>query len=537
MPGPDPVSAVPGPCVFGAGRLLPLIDVLTAEIAGVREADDIEHVHRMRVASRRLRAALPLFANCFPEKEYRFWLREIKKITRALGAARDTDVQIAFLKKYLKSQAGPAPHDTPVKSTENTLHAGDPLGALLARLQKQRGTFQKQVIAVLDELEHSQVLPSLRAACAPPPETGKRRKRERYAGILPVAAGRIGRRLQAVHRYEPFVHNPDAVFEHHALRIAAKKLRYTLEAYAPLYRRDLARPIARIKRLQDLLGDIHDCDVWIEQMSLAIVRQRGRRHPGTGAAGASISAVAPFRRLLANREKRRARLYREFVRYWDTLARNSFWENLSSAALTGQRSAFSSRRSLPGKEEREAFLRLAAVAPDHVAHSRTVTALALRLFDDLAPLHGLSRRDRTLLSYAATVHDIGWIHGQAGHQKESAGMILASPSLPVPVREQGIIALAAGLHGGKMQARPDGLFTLLVPADQKRVRTLAALLRVADGLDYLHAGSVSGLHCTIRATEVLCTLTGTGDTATEKARATRKSDLFTEVFGKTLVIA
>ncbi len=116
-------------------------------------------------------------------------------------------------------------------------------------------------------------------------------------------------------------------------------------------------------------------------------------------------------------------------------------------------------------------------------------------------------------------------------------MILASPSLPVPVREQGIIALAAGLHGGKMQARPDGLFTLLVPADQKRVRTLAALLRVADGLDYLHAGSVSGLHCTIRATEVLCTLTGTGDTATEKARATRKSDLFTEVFGKTLVIA
>ena len=540
MPGPDPISAVPGPCVFGAGRLLPLIDILTTEIAGVREADDIEHVHRMRVASRRLRAALPLFAGCFPEKEYRLWLREIKKITRALGAARDTDVQIAFLKKYLKSQAGPIPREAPVKTGESTSHSRDrnPLGALLARLQKQRGIFQKQVIAVLDELEHSQVLLSLRAACAtPPPEPGKRRKRERYAGILPVAAGRIGRRLQAVHRYEPFVHNPDAVFEHHALRIAAKKLRYTLEAYAPLYRRNLARPIARIKRLQDLLGEIHDCDVWIEQMSLAIVRQRGRRHPDMGESGASVSAVAPFRRLLANREKRRAFLYRQFVRYWDALVRNGFWEDLPAAALTGQRSVFANRRSLPAKEEREAFLRFAAVAPDHVAHSRTVTTLALRLFDDLAPLHGLSRRDRTLLSYAATVHDIGWIHGQAGHQKESAGMILASPGLPVPVREQGIIALIAGLHGGKMQARPDGLFTLLVPADQKRVRTLAALLRVADGLDYLHAGSVSGLHCAIRATEVLCTLTGTGDTATEKARATRKSDLFTEVFGKTLVIA
>ena len=334
----------------------------------------------MRVASRRLRAALPLFADCFPEKEYRLWLREIKKITRALGAARDTDVQIAFLKKYLKSQAGPVPHDAPVKAPENTSHTGDFLGTLLARLQKQRGAFQKQVTAVLDELEHSQVLPSLRKACAPPAEPAKRRKCERYAGILPVAAGRIGKRLQAISRYEPFVHNPDAVFEHHALRIAAKKLRYTLEAYAPLYRRDLARPIARIKKIQDLLGEIHDCDVWIEQMSLAIVRQRGRatrvrarpghpylpwphsggcwptaRNAGPGCTG-SLSGT------------------------WDTIVRNGFWENLSSAALTGQRSAFSGRRSLPAKEEREAFLRLAAVAPDHVAHSRTVTALALRLF-------------------------------------------------------------------------------------------------------------------------------------------------------------
>ncbi|MFZ0181525.1 MAG: CHAD domain-containing protein [Methanoregula sp.] len=536
MPGPEPAAAVPGPCIFGTGRLLPLIDVLSAEIAGVREDDDIEHVHRMRVASRRLRAALPLFAECFPEKEYRLWLREIKKITRALGAARDTDVQIAFLKKYLKSQAAPIPQNVPVKNPEDTSHSGDPLGTLLARLQKQRGILQKKVIAVLDELEHSQVLPSLRAACAPPTEIGKRKKRERYAGVLPVAAGRVGRRLQAIHQYEPFVHNPDAVFEHHALRIAAKKLRYTLEAYAPLYRRSLARPIARIKRLQDLLGDIHDCDVWIEQMSLAIVRQRSRRHPDAGEGGPSVSAVAPFRRLLVNREKRRARLYRQFVRYWDGLVRTGFWKILSSAALTGQRSAFSSRRSLPAKEEREAFLRLAAVAPDHLAHSRTVMALALRLFDQLAPLHGLSRRDRTLLSYAATVHDIGWLHGQAGHQKKSAEMILASPGLPVPVREQGIVALVAGLHGGKMQARPDGFFTILVPADKKRVRALAALLRVADGLDYLHAANVTGLSCTVRAADVLCTLTCAGDAATEKARATRKSDLFAEVFGKPLVI-
>ena len=65
----------------------------------------------MRVASRRLRAALPLFSSCFPEKDFRHWMHEIKSVTRALGEARDTDVQIAFLKKYLKAQAVPVPAD------------------------------------------------------------------------------------------------------------------------------------------------------------------------------------------------------------------------------------------------------------------------------------------------------------------------------------------------------------------------------------------------------------------------------------------
>ncbi len=95
------------------------------------------------------------------------------------------------------------------------------------------------------------------------------------------------------------MHNPDAVYEHHALRIAAKKLRYTLETYAPLYRRGFTKPIARIKKVQDLLGDIHDCDVWIEQMTMAIIKQHTRRHPVGTLPGAAISAVAPLRRLLS----------------------------------------------------------------------------------------------------------------------------------------------------------------------------------------------------------------------------------------------
>ena len=178
------------------------------------------------------------------------------------------------------------------------------------------------------------------------------------------------------------------------------------------------------------------------------------------------------------------------------------------------------------------FLRRRPITKPTAAPSRRLPS---GLFDELAPLHGLSRRDRTLLSLAAIVHDIGWTFGQAGHQKKSAELVFSCADLPVPVREQGIIALVAGLHGGN--APPGGFFFLLPPADRRRVRILASLLRVADGLDYLHAGSVTGIHCTIRETDVHCTLTCTSDTATEKARALKKSDLFRDVFGKTLVIA
>ncbi|MEN6396867.1 MAG: CHAD domain-containing protein, partial [Methanoregula sp.] len=462
-------------------------------------------------------------------------MREIKKITRALGAARDTDVQVAFLKKYLKAQAVPVPKDKP-GPVPAPAGVQDPVAAYLQKLQKRRKVLQQEVIAELDEFLGKQVLTGIRAACPVPSAAGRRRRRERYAGILPVAADRIGRCLSGLDRYEPFVHNPDAVFEHHAMRIAAKKLRYTLETYAPLYRRNLVKPIAQVKKLQELLGDIHDCDVWIEQMTVAITRQRSHRHPLKDPAGATVSAVAPLRQLLVNRERQRARLYRQYVRSWETLVRTGFRDGLMSAVLNGQKTAFSHRSTSSDAEEHEAFEHLARLAPEQADHSHTVAALALRLFDELAPLHGLLPRDRTLLLYAADVHDIGWAFGQVDHQKKSAELVLSCGDLPVPVREQGIIALIAGLHGGSDRFRPTGFWHLLSLDDKNRVKILAALLRVADGLDYLHAATVTDLHCSIGESDVQCVLSCTGNVATEKARAIKKSALFCDVFKKSLVI-
>src|SRR5271157_4143919 len=90
-------------CEFGCEALVDLLDGFEENIDGVIENEDIECVHKTRVTSRKIRAALPLFQHCFPRKKYERWIKEIKKVTRLLGEARDLDVQIDFVKKYLKN--------------------------------------------------------------------------------------------------------------------------------------------------------------------------------------------------------------------------------------------------------------------------------------------------------------------------------------------------------------------------------------------------------------------------------------------------
>lgn len=67
---------------------------------GVLDVDEIEHLHDMRVATRRLRAALEIFAGCFPGKRHRKALKAVKALADALGERRDRDVAIEFLAKF-----------------------------------------------------------------------------------------------------------------------------------------------------------------------------------------------------------------------------------------------------------------------------------------------------------------------------------------------------------------------------------------------------------------------------------------------------
>jgi CHAD domain-containing protein len=518
-------------------RLSPLLEAFAQEIAGVKAAQDSEYIHRMRVASRRLRAALPLFTPCFAGKKYRRWMQEIKKITRALGEARDADVQIVFLRKCAKKEAkkGPAADGSGTDIQDGSREVEQ---ELLAGLEKKRAVLQKEVLAALFELERSRVVDDMRYAFGNlAADAGKNRIRPRSFGIPAVASSRIGSRLALLLSYGPWVHNPDAVAEHHATRIAAKKLRYTMEVYAPVYMRGLKKPLARVKKIQEVLGDLHDCDVWIDTVTLMLLEERSRMKGGPGSKRGGTRRVTGLKRFLSEREKERKLLYRRFVALWDTLMRSGLWEELSLHLAQGLIKQFRVPDSAAHPSTRSAVHRFSAVYPDGIRHCRKVTELALALFDSLAPLHHLHERERLFLEYAGLLHDIGWKYGQKGHAMRSREMIISDEDLPLSVTERGIIGLVAGAHRGKVRLESGGLFSLLSPADRHAVMVLAAILRIADGLDILHQDSVQSVACTIYPEEIALEVRALRDASCEKERAAAKADLFRQVFERELVIS
>lgn len=523
-------------CVFGMQRLLPLLEAFSQEIEGVKTAQDIEHIHRMRVASRRLRAALPLFMGCIPQREYHKWLLEIQKMTRALGDARDTDVQIAFITKIIKKRGrGRLNSQTDISSSVS--NKGDVETVLLLQLQKKRSKLQASVLSALEKLEKCGIIDEMRSFFLM--QTSgiyKKPKKPTPFGIPPVAALRISRRLDALLSYERWVHTMDAVAEHHAMRIAAKKLRYTVEIYAPLYRLGLKKYLSRVKKIQEILGDLHDCDVWIDTVMVMLLKERSTYHVKEISIDRQVDRIAGYRHFLSEREKERKRLYLRYERYWDSLTRAGIWDELRRSLNTGRKQKFIPPAVSSDMAIRSSVTILGGQYPEGALHSGNVTSLALIMFDDLVSLHRMGARERLLLECACMLHDIGWKYGQKRHAKHSADMIVSDEQLLLDINERNIIALVSRAHRGN--ARPESYdnFSLLTQKERENALMLASLIRIADGLDYSQQGLVQSVHCTIHPEEVLIEISTVQDASLELDRARLKGDLFSRVFKRALVI-
>jgi predicted phosphodiesterase len=184
----------------------------------------------------------------------------------------------------------------------------------------------------------------------------------------------------------------------------------------------------------------------------------------------------------------------------------------------------------------KAVLQLAGSYDYEEEHTRHVTWLSLRLFDELQSLHQLGAEERFWLRCGALLHDIGWIEGQKGHHKTSLRLILDAPDLLFDERERHIIGSIARYHRGALPKDKHDHFAALSPVDQYRVTILAALLRVADGLDRTHRNVVQDLTCEISPRQMIVCCAVRMYPIPEREHALDKGDLLERTFDRELLV-
>ncbi|MBU2102985.1 MAG: metallophosphoesterase family protein [Candidatus Omnitrophica bacterium] len=169
------------------------------------------------------------------------------------------------------------------------------------------------------------------------------------------------------------------------------------------------------------------------------------------------------------------------------------------------------------------------------SHAEQVTRCALQLFDALMPQHGLGLRERAYLNAAAILHDIGFSSPGAHHKKTFVLIRRQGKSLGLPARERNLIGLIARYHRKALPHPSHPGYAHLCGKDRTVVSMLAAILRVADGLDNSHAQS-SRIKCCLTSGSQVTIVLKNGARFCDKEAAAKKSDLFRRVFRKKLII-
>lgn len=219
--------------------------------AGSRTGEDIEDVHDMRVATRRMRSTFALLEAYFKPKAIAPYQAGLKKTARALGDVRDLDVMIAAMQAYQQS--------LPVERK-------DDMQPVIDLLDRRRIAARKRLNAWLDKADYEKFL-------------------EKYSGFLttPGVGANTNEDSAALQiRYRI----PVIVFEHmadvraydavlpatevetlHALRIEFKRLRYLVSMYSDVLGTQVKDFTESLKKIQDHLGDLNDASVAQDQLS------------------------------------------------------------------------------------------------------------------------------------------------------------------------------------------------------------------------------------------------------------------------------
>jgi exopolyphosphatase / guanosine-5'-triphosphate,3'-diphosphate pyrophosphatase len=165
-------------------------------------------------------------------------------------------------------------------------------------------------------------------------------------------------------------------------------------------------------------------------------------------------------------------------------------------------------------------------------HAEQVAQLSLSMFDQMRDLHGMGEEERALLQAAALLHDVGAFVSYNRHHKHSYYLIYHADLPGFTDRERELIASIARYHRRSPPKDRHEEFQLLLPAERIVVRRLAAILRVADGLDRGHRRHVRSVHIGRSGKSLRIEVHAGEGAELEVWSAQQKADLLSEVAGE-----
>jgi CHAD domain-containing protein/HD superfamily phosphodiesterase len=451
----------------------------------LRVLDECDHVsadfsadpvHDLRVALRRCRSMADGLMAIDPDPDWKAMKKAGKRLFQRLGALRDVQIMMEWIEKLFETEKGNgnSKEVIPAASEESTSsepadisstqrdEAPDPVRALLAILRQRETEQKREARAALAEFDRKQwrqwskSLPHRAAHIRPGSAVFKHLALERWTAARELHTRAMRNRSQIAL---------------HTLRIGIKRFRYIVENFLPVEHKGWSNDL---KRIQDLLGDVHDLDVlWAAALSHRIFPDEASRK-------------AWHERIVEERTKR-IEEHREKMTGGDTLW--NVW-----------------RAGLPqGKQIQEIATRRmklwAKVLDPDFAHSERVARLALELYDGLSktrlltssPIdqNGNDTDSRASLYVAALLHDVGKSGGNKGHHKASRELIRSHIGLlgwSAETIERA--AAVARFHCGALPVPSHKALRDLLPEEQKLIIRLAGLLRLANALDAAHDGQI-----------------------------------------------
>jgi CHAD domain-containing protein len=306
---------------FSIETLAAQLQAIMREAEGVKLGQDAEFLHRMRVASRRLRTRLKLFAECLPEQKASMYRKRVRSLTRALGEARDCDVQIIHIREFMDSL--------------ETRRQKEGIRRLLLRLTQKRESLQSAVVKAVIRMEDGRIFSEMQELFRTILGTMAFDKPSKPGGYAFMLASReIKALLGELFGFEMYIREPSRSAELHQMRIAAKHLRYAMESFEPLFKIRLKKPVKAAKAIQEILGDIHDCDVWAYFLPVFLEDEVEKAIVYSGNVRIIPRLKTGINRLEKERAEFRKKRYDEFLKVWEESL--PVWQTLSDFLNTGE---------------------------------------------------------------------------------------------------------------------------------------------------------------------------------------------------------